>query len=113
MQEQIVSVAALIEDAFICLLGDAWLALQSSPNRKVIHVMQTVVSRALAKGFWSADFYTSVQEARHKFVTEPLTVDTLAAKLVIAPSFTVPVANFVKHEVKKKSPISPRCKNDL
>lgn len=62
-----------------------------------------MISRALVKSFPCADFYSAVQEAAHKRVPEPRSLDTVAAKLIGAPSFTVPVTKFVKQEVEKNS----------
>lgn len=39
----------------------------------------------------------------HNFVPEPSGADAVATKLADAPSFTVPVDKFVKHDVKKNS----------
>lgn len=65
-------------------------------------MIQTEVKRALAKDFESAAFYSAVEQAVQRCVPEPLSVDTVATGMVDAPSFTVPVAKLVKHEVEKK-----------
>lgn len=59
-------------------------------------------SRAMTKGFRSAVFYLAVKETVHKRVPKPLTVDVVYTRLVDAISFTISVAEFVKHEVEKK-----------
>lgn len=66
-------------------------------------MIQTVVTRALAKGFRSAGFYSEVANAVHNCVSEPPSVDVVSAKLVDSHSFTVPPETFVKQEVEKNS----------
>lgn len=44
-----------------------------------------------------------MEDTVHKCVPEPPSVDVVAAELVDTPSFTVPVAKFVTHEVEKNS----------
>lgn len=65
-------------------------------------MIQTVNSRAQAKGFRSTALYSVVNEAVHKSVPKSPTVDAVATKLVDGPS-KVPIAKFVKREVEKNS----------
>lgn len=60
-----------------------------------------MVNKALPKGFRSAALYSSVKEVVQKPVPEPPSIDTVMEKLVDDPSFTVPVAKLVKHEVQR------------
>lgn len=53
------------------------------------------------KCFRKAAFYSAVQEAVQKCVPEHPSVDAAGAKSVDAPSFTVPMVEFVKHEDEK------------
>lgn len=72
-------------------------------DTKVYSVIETAVSRALAKGFRSTTYYSAVEEDVHKCVPEAMSVDTVAVKLVDAPSFTVHDAKFFKLGVDKNS----------
>lgn len=72
-----------------------------------------MVSRALTKGFRSATVYSAVEEAVHKCVPELPSVLAVHTKLVNDLTFTVPVATFVKHEVKKNLLIRTIWQNGL
>lgn len=93
----------MFEDAVIRLFGDAGRVRESNPGTKLVSMIQTVVSRALSKGFRNAPFYTTVDELLEECVSKPSGADAVVAKLLHAPSFTVPVAKFVGHEVEKNS----------
>lgn len=80
MCEKISSISALVVDAVIHLFRDARRATESCPNSEVISVIQTEVSRALAKGFLSAALYFTVEEAVLKCVPVVSSVDADVAK---------------------------------
>lgn len=101
VREQIASIPALVENAVMRFFGNAGKVTESSPNTKVIPVIKTVVSGALAKDLRSAAACFAVEDAVHKWAQEPPSVDTVAAKLIDALSSTVPVVRFVKKEVEK------------
>lgn len=67
-----------------------------------------MVNRVLAEGSRSAAFYSAAEDAVHKCVPEPPSADAVAAKLVDSSSFTVPVTNFIKHEVTENSSDKPQ-----
>lgn len=62
--------------------------MESSPDTKVVSVMQTLFSRAMGKGSRSASFYSAVEEELQNCAPEPLRVDTVAAKLIDAPLYS-------------------------
>lgn len=71
-------------------------------RKNVISMIQKVISIDLANALQSIAFYSAVEETDHKCVREHPSVDPVVTNLVDAPSFTVPVAKFVKQEVDKK-----------
>lgn len=91
MSEQISSIPVLVENAMILLFKDADRFMESSPDRKMISVIQTLAGRALAKSFRSTAFYSAVGDAVQKCVTEPPSVDAAAVKIIDAPSLSAPV----------------------
>lgn len=54
------------------------------------------------KGFWGAVFLMA-EDAVNNCVSEPLSVDAVAAKRVGLHFLIVPVAKYLKHEVEKNS----------
>lgn len=99
VRKQIASTRSLVEDALIRFSGNGGRVKESSPDMKMISVMQTVVNRAFSKGFCSAAFYSEVQEAVHKCVPERQNVDAVGTTLVGTPFFYRAVATFVKNKV--------------
>lgn len=63
MREQIDSISAPVADAVERVFEEASQATESSQNKTVVSMTQTLVSRAVTKGFQSAPFYLAVQEA--------------------------------------------------
>lgn len=103
MCEQIASIPALVEETIIRLSEDVGRVTESRPDTKMISEIRTVVNRALVKSFWSANLYSSVQDAVHECIPEPMSVDTVVGRLVVDASVTVRVAKFLKLEVKRSS----------
>lgn len=101
--EQIASIPALLEDAVVRLFGDAGRVTESTPDTKVISVIQTVVSRSLVNLFRSVAFYLALEGAVHKCVSEPPSFDAVATRMIDASAFVVPVAKFIKKEFKRSS----------
>lgn len=89
MFEQIAS----IQDVFIHLFGNAGRGIDSGRDKKVVFVVQTVVSRALAKGFLSGAFYSAVEQAVHKCVPNHTSTDAAVAKLAGNPHLQYPWSN--------------------
>lgn len=78
MREQIARIPVLVENAVIRHFGDAGRATEPSPGTKVNFVIQTVVTRALAKGYQSATFllqpktkYTCVYQSTRALMQMP------------------------------------------
>lgn len=85
------------------VFGDTGQATESSDKTKVISVIQTALSRALAKNVRSATFYSVVQEAVHECLAESKSVAAVTTRVIDAPAFTVLVDKLAKHEVEKGS----------
>lgn len=64
-------------------------------------MVQIVLSRALARRFLNASFYTAVRGALHKWVSEPLSVDAVMISIIHTAAFMIPVAKVIKHEIGK------------
>lgn len=103
MRDQIAIFTALPEDGVVYLFGYVGRTTKSSPGTKVVSMLQTVVNRAVDKGFRSVAFYLTVEKAVHKSVPEPQSVDTVTTMLINSPAFTVLVVEFIKHKVEKSS----------
>lgn len=99
----IASIPALVGGAVIRLFREAHRATELNPYTNVTSVIRTVVGRALAKGFRSAAFYSPVGESVNKCVSESLSTEAVAAKIVETPASTITVVKFVKREVEKNS----------
>lgn len=102
MREQIASISAAVEYAVISLFGNACRATESSPDKKVIAVIQTVVKTALAKGLQIFAYYLAMEDAVYKFMPEPMNVDAVVVKLIDSPAFTVRVVKSMKDKIEKK-----------
>lgn len=70
VREHISSITALAEGAVVRLSGDTGQARESSPETKVICVIQIVANRALAMTFRSAVFYCALKKALCNCVSE-------------------------------------------
>lgn len=93
------------------LFEDVGRATESSPVKKVISVIWTVVSKAVDKDFQHAAFYMTVEQVIHKCVSEPQIIGSVATLLTNALAFTVAVAKLIKHKVEKSHRKSQEEKN--
>lgn len=101
MRKHIATNHSFVEDTVICLFAGTGRATESIQDAKMIFVIRRAVNRVLAKGFRNTAVYSALEQTVQKGVAEPLIFDAVTTKLVDDVSFTVPVSNFVKHEVKK------------
>lgn len=62
-----------------------------------------MVNRALAKDLRSAFFHSVVEEAVHKFVSEPHSVDTVATMMIDATLLPSWWPKFIKNDVGMSS----------
>lgn len=70
VREQIASNLTVVEDAVVRFFGDANRATDSSPDTKVISLIQAAVSRYLAENFRGSAFYFTVGETVQKCASE-------------------------------------------
>lgn len=86
-------IPGVVGNTVIRLFGDAGRPTESSPDKKLIHVIQTVVNSVLEKDFQSTAIYSVVQEAVQKCVEKSQSVEAVAVKTIYALAFTVPEAS--------------------
>lgn len=87
----------LVDDGIVHTSRDIGRFTKSNPDTKTVPLLQTVVNKALAEGFWSAAFYLAVEEVEYNFVPDPPSAHAVAEKLVDALSSTVSETKLVKH----------------
>lgn len=103
IRKQIANIPALVEDAVLRLFRKAGRATESSPDTKVVSMFQAVVNTAPGKGFRSVAFCSAVQEAVHKRVAEPYSVNVISIRMIDAPFFTACAAEAINKEKEKGS----------
>lgn len=102
VRKKITSIQGKVEDTVV-RLGDGGRATETSPDTKVIAVVQTVVNRAVPNAFRSAALYVAVEQVVLKCESAPYIVDSIATRMINALDFTVTVSMFNKQEVVKNS----------
>lgn len=106
-RKQIANISALAEDSHPCdslrLFCDADQATETSPNTKVISVIQMAVSRSVAKSFQFVALQTTVEQDVHSSLAEAHILDAVKTRMIGASAFTVSVSRTMKHEVEKGS----------
>lgn len=103
MRDQIAGIPVLVKDALTRLLGDAGRSTESGPHPVVIGATQNIVDHAVAKALHGYSLKTALEQAVHNMVLETHVLNAITTQIIESPAFTVPVAMFVKNEVKKGS----------
>lgn len=77
--------------------------MECSPDTHVIPVIIVVINRSVATAFHITAFYAAVERAVSKDLAQLQVINDVATSATDGLDFTVPVANFVKREVRKHS----------
>lgn len=91
------------EEAVVRPFGDTGRSTETSPDTKVLFVVQTAPSRAVDEGLKTANFQGVMEQAVHKCVVGPHRVEAVATLVIDASDFIVPLVKFVKQNVEKSS----------